>query len=97
MLLENGKTFKSGLLEKQNIPQIPHIEKKKVNIDVEIDSIKDLIKLAEDYPLKYDVEYNINMRGIHNIKEPLKDLNSMIGLPTKAELLTKFFTIFKIT
>ena len=47
---------------------VPKIEKRKVNIDVEIDSITDLIKLTEDYPLAYDIEYNINMKAMHDIK-----------------------------
>ena len=55
-------------------------KKNKVNIEVEIDSLDDLLKLIDDYPLKYDVEYNINMKAIHNIKEPLTDLKNMIGM-----------------
>jgi len=39
-----------------------------------------LLKLIDDYPLQYDIEYNINMKAIHNIKEPLEDLNNMIGM-----------------
>ena len=56
------------------------IEKKKVNIECSIDSIDDLLKLIEDYPLKPDIEYNIDMESIHNIKEPLDELNNMIGM-----------------
>ena len=43
------------------------IKKTKVNIEVEIDSLDDLLKLINDYPLKYDVEYNINMKAMHGI------------------------------
>ena len=56
------------------------IKKTKVNIEVEIDSLDDLLKLINDYPLKYDVEYNINMKAMHDIKEPLTDLKNMIGM-----------------
>tara|TARA_B100000963_G_scaffold337088_1_gene332751 strand:+ start:2836 stop:4470 length:1635 start_codon:yes stop_codon:yes gene_type:complete len=56
------------------------IKKTKVNIEVEIDSLDDLLKLINDYPLKYDVEYNINMKAMHNIKEPLINLQNMIGM-----------------
>ena len=38
------------------------------------------VKLIKDYPLKCTVEYNINMEAIHNIKSPLVELNSMIGM-----------------
>ena len=40
------------------------IKKTKVNIEVEIECLDDLLKLINDYPLKYDVEYNINMKAI---------------------------------
>lgn len=60
--------------------QSPPIIKKKVNIQVEINGLKDLLKLIEDYPIEYDIEYNINMQALHNIKEPLEELDSMIGM-----------------
>ena len=58
----------------------PHIKIKKVNIEVDIKNINDLIKLTEEYPLKIDTEYNINMAALHDIKTPLQDLNNMIGM-----------------
>ena len=61
-------------------PPLPKLEIKKVNIEVEIDGLDDILKLIEDYPLKLDVEYNINMTAIHNIKEPLLELKNMIGM-----------------
>ena len=61
-------------------PPPPKIEKKKVNIQVEIEGLDDILKLIEDYPLKFDVEYNINMKSIHNIKTPLMELKNMIGM-----------------
>ena len=56
------------------------IKKTKVNIEVEIDTLDDLLKLIDDYPLKYDVEYNINMKAMHDIKKPLINLKNMIGM-----------------
>lgn len=55
-------------------------EKKKVNIEVEIETIDDILKIIEDYPIQYDIEYNINVQALHNIKEPLEKLNRMIGM-----------------
>ena len=60
------------------LPESPPI--KKINIDVEINSLKDIIKLCVDYPLVLGTEYNINMQAIHNIKTPLIELDNMIGL-----------------
>ena len=56
------------------------IIKKKVNIDVEINNIGDLLKLIEDNPLDESVDYNINLKALHNIRVPLSELNNMIGL-----------------
>jgi SpoVK/Ycf46/Vps4 family AAA+-type ATPase len=64
------------------IKKSPPIIKKTVNIQVEIDSIGDILKLIKEYPLNYDVEYNINMEAIHAIKEPLMELDNMIGMYT---------------
>ena len=52
------------------------IVKEKVNIDVEIKGLKDLLKLIDDYPLADNIEYNINMEVIHKIKDPLHELDS---------------------
>ena len=63
-----------------SIPPPLNIKKKKVKIDREINGLTDILKLIDDYPLKIDVEYNINMQAMHNIKTPLQDLNNMIGM-----------------
>ena len=63
------------------LPTAPkRIEKKQVAINVEISSLGDLLKLIDDYPIQYDVEYNINMEAMNKIKEPLLELNHMIGM-----------------
>lgn len=54
--------------------------KKIVNIQQEINTINDLIELCEKYPLDDDIQYNINMKALHDIKEPLGQMNNMIGL-----------------
>jgi SpoVK/Ycf46/Vps4 family AAA+-type ATPase len=54
--------------------------KEKKDIFVEIQSVSDLLKLIEDYTLDEKIEYNINLESIHNIKEPLIELNNMIGM-----------------
>lgn len=63
----------------QICPEIkPKIEL--INIKVNITNIDDILELIEKYPLKWNVQYNINMEAIHNIKKPLKKLNNMIGM-----------------
>ncbi len=66
----------STLINVRNIiAKLPTIiEKKKISIQIEINNLNDLIELTEKYPIKHDVEYNINMEAIHNIKEPVKKI-----------------------
>jgi SpoVK/Ycf46/Vps4 family AAA+-type ATPase len=75
---------KDHLFTSQKLPPIPSkplaIKKTKIDINVEINNLDDLLKLIDDYPLKCDVEYNIDMHSINNIKNPLLDLKNMIGM-----------------
>lgn len=57
----------------------------KVNIDIEIKNIKDLINLCDSYKLAVNVEYNINMQALHKIRNDLVDLNNMIGMKNLKE------------
>ena len=66
---------------------IDHLQKRKrkrelkyIDIEVEINTLDDLLKLIDTYPLDNDIQYNINMKSLHNIKDLLIELNSMIGL-----------------
>ena len=58
----------------------PQLEK--ININIEITDIADIIKLIDTYPLASNIEYNIDMQALHRIAKPLKKLNSMIGMNT---------------
>ena len=51
-----------------------------IHIEDEINTIEDIIKLTEKYKLDSKIKYNINMKALHNIKEPLQELNNMIGM-----------------
>ena len=62
------------------VPKKIPIKTKKIIINKEINSLGDLIQLITDYPLKEEIEYNINMKLIHQISEPLQELNKMIGM-----------------
>ncbi len=63
----------------------PSINKNKINIrkieiNVEINNLQDLIDLIEKYKIEPDIEYNIDMKTLHNIKEYLIELNNMVGM-----------------
>ena len=57
------------------------IEKtKEENIDVEINTISDLIELLNQYEYKEDTDYNIDLESLHKIKKELIMLDEMVGL-----------------
>ena len=51
-----------------------------IKINRPVNSLNDLIKLIDDYPLIPYVTYNINMDSLHNIKPHLLELNRMVGM-----------------
>ena len=58
----------------------PFIIKEVINIDAEINNIEDILKLIDTYKNDKSIKYNINIEALHKIKEPLLELNSMIGM-----------------
>ena len=61
----------------------PHkiIQKTKTaTIEVNIESISDLLNIVEQTEYSEDTEYNVDLKALINIKEELTQLNSMIGL-----------------
>jgi SpoVK/Ycf46/Vps4 family AAA+-type ATPase len=62
--------------EPENIVEIKEI----IHIDTEINNISDILKLIETYKADPSIKYNINIQTLHNIKEPLEELNNMIGM-----------------
>lgn len=54
--------------------------KETVNIETTIDNIDDLLKLIDTYKVDPCIQYNIDMEALHNIKDPLQELNNMIGM-----------------
>ena len=51
-----------------------------INIEANIESISDILSIIEKYKLDKNIKYNINMTALYNIKEPLEELNNMIGM-----------------
>jgi hypothetical protein len=49
-------------------------------IDVEINSISDLLDILNSYEYHEDTEYNIDIESLHKIKSELLLLNEMVGL-----------------
>jgi hypothetical protein len=54
--------------------------KETINIEEEINNIGDLLQIIDMYKYDPSIKYNINMKALHKIKEPLIELNNMIGM-----------------
>jgi hypothetical protein len=61
-------------------PNIPIQKTKKLNINTNVNCINDLLQIIDEN--KYDpaVEYNIDLKSLHDIKIELDVLNNMIGM-----------------
>ncbi|NBO24924.1 MAG: AAA family ATPase [Chlamydiae bacterium] len=66
--------------KKEENVEIVKTEKK--NIDVHVNNIRDILKIIEEYEYKPEIEYNIDLKSLHNIKEELGELDRMIGMET---------------
>jgi SpoVK/Ycf46/Vps4 family AAA+-type ATPase len=82
--LLSERLFSSSLTEKvpDTQPETkPVIKKTKTHtIEVEIESIDDLLKIIEENEYNEETEYNIDLLALNRIKDELQQLNSMIGL-----------------
>jgi ATP-dependent 26S proteasome regulatory subunit len=73
------------IIKREKEKEIEPIFKHSVNINTEIGNIGDLLGLIEQYPDIKETKYNINMKALHKIKEPLTDLNNMVGMKSLKE------------
>ena len=82
--LYEDETSSSGhkRVSKSKLPEKKCVEMKcvEIKIDVDIQNIDDILKLIEMYPCDPKIKYNIDMNALHNIKEPLQEINNMIGM-----------------
>ena len=81
-IYSEGKTYEYYKNKKNKTNILDNIESEKefININVEINNINDILKIIETYKFTPEVQYNINMEALHNIKKPLEKLNNMIGM-----------------
>ena len=66
-------------------PPAPQLLTERVTICCEITCIADLLRIVKEHPVAENVEYNINVRALHRISEPLRKLDAMIGMDTLKE------------
>jgi len=67
--------------ETKETPEKTVVEKtKSMTIETDIQTISDLLKIIDTNEYHADTEYNLNLEGLHKIKDELRDLNEMVGL-----------------
>jgi SpoVK/Ycf46/Vps4 family AAA+-type ATPase len=57
----------------------------RINITCEITCIADLLHIVKEHPVAENVEYNINLKALHRISEPLRKLDAMVGMDSLKE------------
>jgi SpoVK/Ycf46/Vps4 family AAA+-type ATPase len=57
-------------------------EKEKKTINVEVEKLEDLLKIINENEYSDEIEYNIDLKSLHNVKNELIKLNNMIGMNT---------------
>jgi hypothetical protein len=71
------------------------IEKKKVTIDVSINTIDDILSIIHTFPYCPDTEeYNIDLKSLHSIKQELQELNNMIGMKSLKQSIVEQLVYF---
>ena len=89
--LKSSNPFAKGLLsdslftKKMNEKKSHETQKvvkktKNETIEVNVESISDLLHIVEETKYDEETEYNIDLQALINIKDELQQLNSMIGL-----------------
>jgi SpoVK/Ycf46/Vps4 family AAA+-type ATPase len=63
-----------------NLCEKPVEIRETINIEAQVNNINDILKLVDKYSCDPAIKYNINMKALHDIKEPLEELNTMIGM-----------------
>ena len=64
--------------DKEDIDE--EITKQKIHIDVEIVNIDSILHIIDTYPYNPDIEYNIDLKLLHNIHSELIEINNMVGI-----------------
>jgi SpoVK/Ycf46/Vps4 family AAA+-type ATPase len=61
--------------------------KTKIMIENQISTLRDLLDILDKYPYTPDIEANIDLLSLNNVREELADIDAMIGLKTFKETL----------
>ena len=74
------KEHEANIILPNNEEQIIKTKTKTHLIDVSINSLDDILSIIKNNEYQDHIEYNIDLKSLHNIKEELIELNNMIGI-----------------
>jgi SpoVK/Ycf46/Vps4 family AAA+-type ATPase len=74
------QTYEIDISLNDIVKPVEPIIKTHVHIDVKISSLSDLLNIIDKYECKPEIEYNVDVALLHNIKVELVQLNNMIGM-----------------
>jgi len=81
--------------ENINITDIQDIQNiQNIQISINVETICDLLEIINNYKNEPNIKYNINVKALHQIKEPLLELNSMIGINELKKNITEQILYF---
>jgi AAA+ superfamily predicted ATPase len=75
-----NSSLEANKICKHNFDDIENNIIKNININKKIKNLQDLIDIINEYPLRNNIKYNINLKTLNKIKPDLIKLNNMIGL-----------------
>jgi len=56
------------------------VEKRTISLDKEINTLEDLLEFIDKNPVEKNVQYNIQLQNLHNIREHLEELTKIVGM-----------------
>lgn len=73
----------------EHVPSVPSavVPKKKLVIDTEIKTLRDLLDIVRDHPYSPDVEANLDLKALYNIRTELEQIDQMVGMTSFKESL----------
>jgi len=78
--LKRNSTFFYRPTKQRDISNCEIDTRDTIFIDTEVNNINDILELIKKYNIDPLIKYNINMKALHDIKQPLEELNNMIGM-----------------
>lgn len=59
---------------------VPVSQQSTIMINEPVNNIDDLLAICDKYPYDATKKYNINLKAIHDIRDPLKEMQQMVGM-----------------